>query len=127
MVKKTADDAARELLFATERDREAHAAALEALLARNASLRTNDELVDGELRADPDFHAEWDHTALGRAAAIAIVRYRAEHDLSQEELAVKLGVTTAQITELEVGEANSNADMLHTISAQLGIALRPVQ
>lgn len=99
--------------------------ALEALLARNASLRTNDELIDDELRADPDFRAEWNHTALGRAAAVAIVRYRAEHGLWQDELAGKLGMTTAQITGLEVGEANPNADMLHTISAQLGIALGP--
>lgn len=52
MVKKTVDDAARELLLATESEREAHAIAVQALLARNASLRTNDELVDDELRAD---------------------------------------------------------------------------
>ena len=38
MVKKTADDAARELLFRSDSDREAHAMAVQALLARNALL-----------------------------------------------------------------------------------------
>jgi DNA-binding phage protein len=40
MAKKTADDAARELLFKSESDREAHAMAVQALLARNALLTT---------------------------------------------------------------------------------------
>jgi ribosome-binding protein aMBF1 (putative translation factor) len=40
MAKKTADDTARELLFKSASDREAHAMALQALLARNALLTT---------------------------------------------------------------------------------------
>ena len=102
-------------------------AGLEALLARSSSLRTNDELIDDGLRDDPDFRGEWDHTALGRVAAVAIVRHRAEHHLSQQELAGILGMTTAQIAELEVGDGNPNAGTLHAISAQLGIALGPLQ
>jgi ribosome-binding protein aMBF1 (putative translation factor) len=121
MGEKTADDAARQLLLATKAEREAHGSAVQALLARNESLRTNDELIDYELRADPDFRAEWEHTALGRAVAAAIVRYRAEHDLSQHELAGMLDMTAAQIAELEVGNANPNAGTLNAISAQLGI------
>ena len=38
MAKKTADDAARKLLFKSEDEREAHAMAVQALLARNALL-----------------------------------------------------------------------------------------
>jgi len=38
MAKKTADDAARELLFRSESDRKTHAMAVQALLARNALL-----------------------------------------------------------------------------------------
>jgi len=40
MTNKTADHAARELLFKSEDEREAHAMALQALLARNALLTT---------------------------------------------------------------------------------------
>jgi DNA-binding XRE family transcriptional regulator len=127
MGEKTADDMARELLLTTTREREAHATATQALLARNTSLRTNDQLITEQLRLDPEFRAEWERTALGRAAAVAMVHYRAEHDLSQAELADLIGMTTAQIAELEVGDANPNADTLHVISAQLGIALGPLQ
>ncbi len=38
MAKKTANDAARDLLFASEIEREAHAMTVQALLARNAML-----------------------------------------------------------------------------------------
>jgi DNA-binding XRE family transcriptional regulator len=124
---KAADDRARELLLTTRREREAHAGAMQALLARNTSLRTNDELITEQLRLDPEFRAEWERTALGRAAAVEMVHYGAEHDVSQQELAGLLGMTTAQIRELEVGDANPNAGTLRAISAQLGIALGPLQ
>ena len=114
---------ARELLLTSTREREAPATAMQELLARNTSLRTNDELIDDELHADPEFRAEWERTALGRAAAVAIVHYRAEHDLSQQQLAGRPGMTTAQIAELEVGDANPSPDTLHAISAPLAIAL----
>ena len=124
---KAADGRARELLLTTRREREAHAGTMQALLARNTSLRTNDELITEQLRLDPGFRAEWERTALRRAAAVAMVHYRAEHHLSDHELAGILGMTTAQIRELEVGDANPNADTLRAISAQLGIALGPLQ
>jgi DNA-binding XRE family transcriptional regulator len=124
MGEKAADDKAREALFTTRREREAHAGAMPALLARNRSLRTNDELITERLRLDPVFRAEWERTALGRAAAVAMVRYRAERDLSQQELAGILGMTTTQVAELEVGDANPSTDTVHRISARLGIALQ---
>ena len=124
---KAADDRARELLLTTTREREAHAGAMQALLARNTSLRTNDELITEQLRLDPEFRAEWERTALGRAAAVAMVHYRAEHDLSQQELAGLLGMTTAQVAELEVGDANPSTDTVHRIRARLGIALDALQ
>ncbi len=116
MGEKAADDAARELLFSTASERGAHAVAVKALLARNASLRTNDELIEEELRADPAFGGEWTRTALGRAMATALVRYRAEHDLSQCALADKLRMTRLEIARLEVGDFNSPEDMLIRIT-----------
>ena len=127
MGEKTADDKARELLFTTRGEREDHAAATQALLARNTSLRTNDELITEHLRLDSEFRAEWERTALGRAAAVAMVQYRAEHDLSQQELAGLLDMTAAQIAELEVGDANPSADTVNRISTRLDIALGPPQ
>jgi DNA-binding phage protein len=57
MAKKTADDAARELLFRSESEREVHAMAVQALLARNALLtaletaRAEQGLTKAELAA----------------------------------------------------------------------------
>ena len=60
-------------------------------------------------------------TALGRAVAVAIVRLRAEHDLSQRELAEHLGMKQPQVARLELGEVNSSMETLMRVSAELGI------
>jgi transcriptional regulator with XRE-family HTH domain len=86
-----------------------------------SEMKTNDELIAEQLRTDPEFRAEWERTALARAVALAIVRYRGDHDLSQRELAERLGMKQPQVARLEVGEVNPSIDTLMRISAQLGI------
>ncbi|MGH2850341.1 MAG: helix-turn-helix domain-containing protein [Solirubrobacteraceae bacterium] len=84
-------------------------------------MKTNVELVDEGLSADPGFRAEWERTALARAVAVAIVRYRAQHDLSQRELAERLGMKQPQVARLELGEVNPSIDTLMRVSGRLGI------
>lgn len=108
-------------MFTTAGKREAHAVAVQPLLVRNASLRTNDELIEQELRADPAFRSEWNRVALGRVVATTLVQYRAEHDLSQRALADKLRVTRIELAQLEVGDVNPSDDTLTRISTELGI------
>ena len=84
-------------------------------------MKTNDELITEQLRTDPEFRAEWERTALARAVAVAIVRYRADHDLSQRELAERLGMKQPQVARLELGEVNPTMETLMRASAQLGI------
>jgi transcriptional regulator with XRE-family HTH domain len=86
-----------------------------------SEMKTNDELLAEQLRADPAFRAEWERTALGRAVAVAIVRYRAEHGLSQRDLAQRLGMKQPQVARLELGEVNPSMDTLMRIAAQLQI------
>jgi transcriptional regulator with XRE-family HTH domain len=86
-----------------------------------SELKTNDELIAEQLRTDPEFRAEWERTAFGRAVAVAIVRYRAQHDLSQRDLAKRLGMKQPQVARLELGEVNPSIDTLMRISSQLGI------
>ena len=86
-----------------------------------SEMKTNDELITELLRTDPEFRAEWERTALARAVAFAIVRYRADHDLSQRELAERLGMKQPQVARLELGEVNPSMDTLMRISARLGI------
>jgi transcriptional regulator with XRE-family HTH domain len=83
--------------------------------------KTNDELIDEQLRTDPEFRVEWERTALARAIAVAIVRYRGEHDLSQRELGQRLGMKQPQVARLELGEVNPSMETLMRVSAALGI------
>ena len=86
-----------------------------------SEMKTNDELIAEQLRTDPDFRAEWERTALARAVALAIVRYRAEHELSQRELADRLGMKQPQVARLELGEVNPSMETLMRIASQLRI------
>lgn len=84
------------------------------------SLRTARSVLAEELR-DPEFRAEWERTAPARAVALQLLAYRAEHQLSQTQLARKLGVSQAYIAELELGEHNPRVDTLTRLSSALGI------
>jgi transcriptional regulator with XRE-family HTH domain len=86
-----------------------------------SEMKTNDELIAEQLGTDPEFRAEWERTALARAVAVAIVRYRTDNDLSQRELAQRLGMKQPQVARLELGEVNPSIDTLMRISSQLGI------
>ena len=84
-------------------------------------MNANDELIADQLRTDPEFHAEWKRTVLARAVAIAILKYRAKHHLSQRDLADLLGMKQPQVARLELGEVNPSMETLMRVSAQLGI------
>ena len=86
--------------------------------------RTNDEVIANELRRDPGFRAEWERTSLGRAVATALVRYRADHDLSPGDLAALVGVCPGRVALLEIGDTNPNDTDLLWLSARLGIEPR---
>ncbi len=86
-----------------------------------SEMKTNDELIAEQLRSDPEFRAEWERTALARAVAIAIVRYRADHGVSQRELAQRLRMKQPQVARLELGEVNPSIDTLMRVSSRLGI------
>jgi ribosome-binding protein aMBF1 (putative translation factor) len=85
-----------------------------------SELRTNNEILQEELK-DPEFRAEWERTALARAVALAVVRYRGDHGLSQRDLAERLGMKQPQVARLELGEVNPSMETLMRVSAQLGI------
>src|SRR6266699_2806408 len=78
------------------------------------------DLLDEELKTNPEFKERWERTALARAVAIAVVRYRSEHHLSQRALAKQLGMPYSQISRLELGEHNPSVDLLERLAAGLG-------
>ena len=61
-----------------------------------SQLPTVDAILEEELR-DPAFREEWGRTALARAVALGVVRYRAQGGLSQRKLAEVLGWKPPQV------------------------------
>ena len=66
---------------------------------------------------------EWERTALARAIAVAVVRFRTDRGLSQRGLASVLGMTQPQVARLERGEVNPSMDTLVRVAAGLGMEL----
>lgn len=86
-----------------------------------ASTKTFDALVAEEQLADPSFRAEWQRLAPAREFAAALLRHRAEHKLSQRELAKRLGVSQPRVVKLESGEHNPDVDTIINAVRRLGI------
>ena len=80
-----------------------------------------EQLLAEEKLADPEFAAEWQRTAPSREFAVALMRYRAEHDLSQRGLAKELGVSQPRVAKLESGEHNPSVDSIINVARRLGI------
>lgn len=86
-----------------------------------SDMKTNDELIAEELRNNPAFRAEWERTALARAVAVAVIRCRADRDLSQRDLAGILGMEQPQVARLERGDVNPSMETLMRVASGLGI------
>lgn len=86
-----------------------------------AGFKTNEELIEEQLQSDPAFRAEWERTAIARAVAIEVVRYRDAHGLSQTALAEILGVTQPQVSRLESGDVSPSVETLVRLTAKLGM------
>ena len=67
----------------------------------------------------PEFRVEWERLALARAVAVAVVGYRAKHELTQAQLARKLGVRQPHVARLEIGEHTPSLEMLQRLSRVL--------
>jgi DNA-binding XRE family transcriptional regulator len=85
------------------------------------SFKTHEEVLAEHLASDPEFAAEWERLALARMVAVQLIGYRADHELSQRELAERLGVSQPRVVELESGEKNPQIETLVKISAATGL------
>jgi DNA-binding XRE family transcriptional regulator len=80
-----------------------------------------EQLVAEEQLADPDFRGEWQRLAPAREFSVALLRYRAEKELTQRELAKQLGVSQPRVVKLESGEHNPEIDTIINAARRLGI------
>lgn len=83
----------------------------------------NDQVLAEELE-DPEFRSRWERTALAREVAMALVTYRAEHGLSQRQLAAQLGYRQPQVSRLEDGETLPTVDTLVHLARTLKLRIR---
>ncbi len=83
--------------------------------------KTFDQLVAEEEDSDPSFRAEWQRLAPAREFAATLLRYRAEHQLSQRALAEELGVSQPRVAKLESAEHNPELDTIINVVRRLGI------
>ncbi|HEX8688808.1 MAG TPA: helix-turn-helix transcriptional regulator [Solirubrobacterales bacterium] len=86
-----------------------------------ASQKNFGALLAEEQLADPSFRAEWQRLAPAREFAATLLRYRAEHKLSQRALAEKLGVSQPRVVKLESGAHNPEVDTIINVVRRLGI------
>lgn len=80
------------------------------------------EILEEDLR-DPAFRAEWEATALAREIANWVIKYRADHHLSQTALARRLGMTQSAVSRLEEGDHEPRIATLRKLSEVLGMRL----
>jgi transcriptional regulator with XRE-family HTH domain len=86
------------------------------------------EVLDDALQ-DPEVRAEWDRTQLADDVSNWVLRYRIENDLTQTELADRLGWPQSVVARLESGDREPSMSTLHRLVERLGttatIAIRP--
>jgi ribosome-binding protein aMBF1 (putative translation factor) len=82
----------------------------------------NQKVLEEDLK-DPEFREEWERTALARWLAVEVAHYRAQHELSQQALADRLGVHQSDVARMETGEHNPTLDRLIRVATGLGIEL----
>lgn len=89
-----------------------------------SSMRTVDQVVEENRRQDPEFREQWDRTAFAREVAITVVRYRAEHGMSQRDLAAATALAQPAIARLEKAEHQPSLDTLAKLSIGTGLEFR---
>ena len=81
-----------------------------------------DEYLNDQLK-DPEFKKEWDALEPEFTIVQAILDARHKSGLTQKELSEKTGITQADISRLEKGNANPSLRTLRRLAAGMGMNL----
>jgi DNA-binding XRE family transcriptional regulator len=85
---------------------------------------TFDQVLDGQL-SDPRFRDEWERTRLANEVAAELVRYRAEHNLTQAALTRRAGVSRSVIARLEAADHEPSPAVVARLAESLGLSFPP--
>jgi DNA-binding XRE family transcriptional regulator len=89
-------------------------------MVKLSQLATTEQVL-AEALQEPGFRQEWDRTAFARAVAERLVVYRAEHELTQTQLARQAGTVQSVVARLERGDQAPSLATLARLSQRLGI------
>ena len=81
------------------------------------------ELLNEQLK-DPEFKKEWDDIQPEMDVIRAMIDARIAQNLTQKELADKVGMNQADISKLENGTRNPSLKLLKKIAVGLGMDLK---
>lgn len=89
-------------------------------MVKLSELRSAEEIHEQDMR-DLDYRREHERTRLASDVAVRVIRYRADHGLSQAALARQLGMRQPHIARLEAGAHEPSLSTLARLSAGLGL------
>ncbi len=88
--------------------------------------RVGIEPVDNFLKEqlkNPEFRKLWEVSQQKLKIVKPIIRYRIDHNLTQDQLAKKIGITQQHISKIELGEF-SNIKTLEKVLAYIGFQVK---
>lgn len=86
-----------------------------------SELETAAKVHARHLRDDPHLRAEYERTELAHLVALRLIRYRADHGLTQTALARELGMKQPAVARLEAGEHEPSLATLARLARTLGM------
>ncbi len=78
------------------------------------------ELIKEKLMKDKEFESEYERLKLRYEIISQIIEARKEQNITQEELALRVGTQKSNISRLESGSYNPSLDFLAKVAKSLG-------
>lgn len=88
-------------------------------MVKLSELRTADEIHEQDMR-DLDYRRECERTRLANDVAIRVIKYRADHSLTQAALGKLLKMPQPHVARLESGDHEPSLPTLARLSEALG-------
>lgn len=79
-----------------------------------------DEIHERHLQ-DPEYRREYERTKLANDVAIKVITYRVQHELTQSQLARRLGWRQPNVARLEAGDHEPSVGTLARLADVLGL------
>ena len=81
----------------------------------------SEDVLKEDLHRDAAFRRFWERTAPARAVANSLIAYRIEHELTQEDMAHRIGIRPQQVEKMESGEYNPTWFILERLASRIGL------